>query len=55
MDVPSEFALMTIEATLAQFIDAHHAEQIEFRQIVRMPSDTPPGNNNPPAEKQPNC
>ena len=43
---------MTIESTLAQFIDAHHAEQIEFlRQIVRVPSDTPPGNNNPPAEK----
>ena len=43
---------MTIESTLAQFIDAHHVEQIEFlRQIVRVPSDTPPGNNNPPAEK----
>ena len=43
---------MTIDATLAQFIDAHHPEQIEFlRQIVRVPSDTPPGNNNPPAEK----
>lgn len=43
---------MTIEATLAQFIDSHHAEQIEFLcQIVRVPSDTPPGNNNPPAEK----
>ena len=33
-------------------IDSHHAEQIEFlRQIVRVPSDTPPGHNNPPAEK----
>ena len=43
---------MTTEATIAQFVDAHHAEQIEFlRQIVRVPSDTPPGNNNPPAEK----
>ncbi len=43
---------MTIDATLAQFIDSHHAEQIEFlRQIVRVPSDTPPGHNNPPAEK----
>lgn len=43
---------MTIETTLTQFIDAHHAEQIEFlRQIVRVPSDTPPGNNNPPAQK----
>jgi succinyl-diaminopimelate desuccinylase len=43
---------MTIEETIAQYVDAHHAEQVEFlRQIVRVPSDTPPGNNNPPAEK----
>ncbi len=43
---------MTIEANIAQYIDSHHPEQIEFlRQIVRVPSDTPPGNNNPPAEK----
>ena len=43
---------MTTEQTIAQYVDAHHAEQIEFlRQIVRVPSDTPPGNNNPPAEK----
>jgi len=43
---------MTIQSTIAEYIDAHHAEQIEFlRQIVRVPSDTPPGNNNPPAEK----
>ena len=43
---------MTTEQTIAQYIDAHHAEQVEFlRQIVRVPSDTPPGDNNPPAEK----
>lgn len=43
---------MTTEQTIATYVDAHHAEQIEFlRQIVRVPSDTPPGNNNPPAEK----
>ena len=43
---------MNTQDTIAQYIDAHHAEQIEFlRQIVRVPSDTPPGNNNPPAEK----
>ena len=43
---------MTTEQTIAQYIDAHHAEQVDFlRQIVRVPSDTPPGNNNPPAEK----
>jgi succinyl-diaminopimelate desuccinylase len=37
---------------ITHFVDAHHAEQIEFlRHIVQVPSDTPPGNNNPPAEK----
>jgi len=34
------------------WIDSHHAEQIEFlRAIVRVPSDTPPGDNAPAAEK----
>ena len=43
---------MNTQDTIAQYIDAHHAEQIEFLcQIVRVPSDTPPGNNNPPAER----
>ena len=43
---------MTPEQTIAQYVDAHQAEQVEFlRQIVRVPSDTPPGNNNPPADK----
>ncbi|MEP7275319.1 MAG: M20/M25/M40 family metallo-hydrolase [Betaproteobacteria bacterium] len=37
---------------LGGFIDARHAEQIEFlRGIVRVPSDTPPGDNAPAAEK----
>jgi acetylornithine deacetylase/succinyl-diaminopimelate desuccinylase-like protein len=37
---------------LSRWIDAHHAEQIEFlREIVRVPSDTPPGDNAPAAEK----
>ncbi len=36
---------------LGRFIDAHHPEQVEFlREIVRVPSDTPPGNNAPAAE-----
>ena len=36
----------------ARWIDAHHAAQIEFlREIVRVPSDTPPGDNAPAAEK----
>ena len=37
---------------LKRWIDAHHAEQVEFlRELVRVPSDTPPGNNAPAAEK----
>ena len=37
---------------LARWIDAHHPEQVEFlREIVRVPSDTPPGDNAPAAEK----
>jgi succinyl-diaminopimelate desuccinylase len=43
---------MSIEQTIANYVDTHHAEQIEFlREIVRVPSDTPPGNNAPAAEK----
>jgi acetylornithine deacetylase/succinyl-diaminopimelate desuccinylase-like protein len=37
---------------LGRWIDARHAEQIEFlRALVRVPSDTPPGDNAPAAEK----
>jgi succinyl-diaminopimelate desuccinylase len=37
---------------LGRWIDAHHSEQIEFlREIVKVPSDTPPGDNAPAAEK----
>ncbi len=37
---------------LSRWIDAHHEEQIAFlREIVRVPSDTPPGDNAPAAEK----
>jgi succinyl-diaminopimelate desuccinylase len=43
---------MTPEQTIRQFVDSHHTEQVEFlRQIVRLPSDTPPGNNAPAAKK----
>jgi len=43
---------MTDYDHLGQFIDARHPEQVEFlRQIVRVPSDTPPGDNAPAAEK----
>jgi succinyl-diaminopimelate desuccinylase len=37
---------------LGRWIDAHHSEQVEFlREIVRVPSDTPPGDNAPAAER----
>src|SRR6266480_4494251 len=37
---------------LARWIDAHHREQIEFlREVVRVPTDMPPGDNAPAAEK----
>jgi succinyl-diaminopimelate desuccinylase len=43
---------MNTELAIANFVDQHHSEQIEFlREIVRVPSDTPPGNNTPAAEK----
>ena len=39
-------------ATLERWIDDHQRDEIEFlRQLVRVPSDTPPGNNAPAAEK----
>ena len=37
---------------IAAFVDAHHAGQVAFlREIVRVPSDTPPGDNAPAAAK----
>jgi succinyl-diaminopimelate desuccinylase len=37
---------------LGRWIDAHHGEQVAFlREIVRVPSDTPPGDNAPAAEQ----
>src|SRR5215471_12193182 len=43
---------MSASDDLGRWIDAHHAEQIAFlRAIVRVPSDTPPGDNAPAAEK----
>jgi succinyl-diaminopimelate desuccinylase len=39
-------------AALDRWIDDHYREQVEFlREIVRVPSDTPPGDNAPAAEK----
>jgi len=43
---------MSVYDELGRWIDDHHAEQVEFlRAIVRVPSDTPPGDNAPAAEK----
>ena len=39
-------------AALDQWIDAHFDEQVQFLQeLVRVPTDTPPGNNAPHAER----
>ena len=41
-----------LHETLAAFVDAHHADQVAFlREIVRVPSDTPPGDNAPASAK----
>jgi succinyl-diaminopimelate desuccinylase len=43
---------MSDDEFLDRWIDAHHPEQIAFlRELVRVPSDTPPGDNAPAAEK----
>ena len=52
MNHPTEDALVQPYVELDRWIDAHYAEQVEFlREIVRIPSDTPPGDNAPAAEK----
>ncbi len=41
---------MTIHTQLDQWIDAHFEEQVQFlQQLIRVPTDTPPGNNTPHA------
>ena len=43
---------MTPYAKLDDWVDAHFAEETEFLQeLVRVPTDTPPGNNAPHAER----
>ncbi|MFI4925501.1 MAG: M20/M25/M40 family metallo-hydrolase [Vicinamibacteria bacterium] len=42
---------MTVQSTIDAYVDAHHDAQVAFlREIVRVPSDTPPGDNAPAAE-----
>src|SRR5207244_11754971 len=44
--------IVNVHDELGRWIDAHHDEQIAFlREIVRVPSDTPPGNNAPAAQR----
>ncbi|MFZ9373390.1 MAG: M20/M25/M40 family metallo-hydrolase, partial [Burkholderiaceae bacterium] len=43
---------MSPEQQLDAWIDAHFDEQVQFlQQLVRVPTDTPPGNNAPHAER----
>ncbi len=43
---------MTDYAKLDAWIDAHFDEEVRFlQQLVRVPTDTPPGNNAPHAER----
>ncbi|GAB4091066.1 zinc-binding metallopeptidase family protein [Hydrogenophaga soli] len=42
----------TLSAQLDAWVDTHFAEQVDFlQQLVRVPTDTPPGNNAPHAER----
>ncbi|MDM7941555.1 MAG: M20/M25/M40 family metallo-hydrolase [Hydrogenophaga sp.] len=43
---------MTLDSQLDAWIDAHFDEEVRFLQeLVRVPTDTPPGNNAPHAER----
>ena len=43
--------MSTLKEQLAQWIDAHFDEEVGFmQQMLRMPTDTPPGNNAPHAD-----
>ena len=45
-------SMTTAHEQLDQWIDAHFDEQVKFLQeLVRVPTDTPPGNNAPHAER----
>jgi hypothetical protein len=48
-------APMTPYTQLDAWIDAHFDEQVAFlQQLIRVPTDTPPGNNAPHASALPN-
>ncbi|MGE4243269.1 M20 family metallopeptidase [Ramlibacter sp.] len=43
---------MTAFETLDAWVDAHFDEEVDFlRELIRVPTDTPPGNNAPHAER----
>lgn len=49
---PLKVTNMTTYGQLDAWIDAHFDEQVEFLQeLIRVPSDTPPGNNAPHADR----
>ena len=43
---------MTAYEQIDRWVDAHFDEEISFlQQLIRVPTDTPPGNNAPHAER----
>ena len=45
-------AALAVRDAMVAWVDAHQREEVAFlREIVRVPSDTPPGDNAPAAEK----
>ena len=41
-----------VQARIGAYIDSHHADQVAFlRELVAIPTDTPPGDNAPAAER----
>ncbi|MDP3424576.1 MAG: M20/M25/M40 family metallo-hydrolase [Burkholderiaceae bacterium] len=53
MTTPASPAIATANfSQLDAWVDAHFDEQVDFlQQLVRVPTDTPPGNNTPHAER----
>ena len=44
--------MTTTEQQITDWIDAHFDEEVAFlQQVVQVPTDTPPGNNAPHAER----
>ena len=51
MKMPAQLASSAFDQATA-WVNEHHAAQIDFlREVVRVPTDTPPGNNAPAAQR----